>query len=62
MKHLHVTDEVRAFLAPLVPLAVNISSVMYDPGNALEIAYVDSKGRHELVRWVPVSWIDLDAG
>ena len=60
MKHLHVTDDVRAFLAQLVPLAVNIESVTYEPGQAIEIAYVDSNGRHELVRWTPTTWTDLD--
>jgi urease beta subunit len=61
MKPLEVTDEVRAFLAQLVPLAIAIESVRYEPGDALEIAYVDAKGRHELVRWTPTSWTDLDS-
>ncbi len=55
-----ISDEVRGLIAQLVPLAVEIISVEFEPGHALHVGYIDSNGRHEVVTWSPVSWESLD--
>lgn len=52
--------EIRALIAQLVPQAIEIVSVEFEPGRALHVGYIDGKGRHEVVTWSPVSWETLD--
>jgi hypothetical protein len=55
-----ISAEIRRLIAQLEPLAVEIISLEYEPGQKLLISYIDSKGQHELVTWAPVSWETLD--
>lgn len=52
-------DELRAFLALMIPNAAHILSVRHERGK-VHIGYIDATGVHEIVTWAPVSWQEVE--